>query len=121
VHAVAFGAESMIDEELIGFDAREAGEYDPRWDDKRRQRFLLRHEVARPLSLDLDVWPTVFDIGSLETTSRFARERGVVGGICWRASASWGGTWRSKAPIPPTWCLSQWGGCLSQASAIPQG
>ena len=70
----------MIDEELIGFDAREAGEYDSRWDAKRRQSFLLRPEVVRPLSLDLDVWPTIFEIGSLETTSRFrpgTRPRGA--------------------------------------------
>jgi hypothetical protein len=83
VHAVAVGAESMIDEELIGFDAREAGEYDPRWDNTRRQRFLLRPEVARPLSLDLDVWPTIFDIGSLETTSRFPPGTSPRGAPLW--------------------------------------
>jgi hypothetical protein len=53
----------MADEILIGFDAREAGEHDPRWDDdERRELFLLRRDVARPLSVDRAAWPTVFDI-----------------------------------------------------------
>ncbi|HEV8105744.1 MAG TPA: hypothetical protein VGP69_18590 [Gaiellaceae bacterium] len=51
----------MADEMLIGFDAREAVEYLPRWDGERRQRFLLRHDVARPLSVDARVWPTIVD------------------------------------------------------------
>ncbi len=52
---------TIFDEILVGFDAREAGEHDPYWGDQRRQRFLLRHDVARPLSIDRSVWPTIFD------------------------------------------------------------
>ena len=52
---------AIFDEILVGFDAREAGEHDPYWGDQRRQRFLLRHDVARPLSIDQAVWPTIFD------------------------------------------------------------
>lgn len=61
VRSVLEGAGSMADEMLIGFDAREAVEYLPRWDGERRQRFLLRHDVARPLSVDARVWPTIVD------------------------------------------------------------
>jgi len=50
----------MTSEMLIGFDAREAGEHSA-WDDDRRQRFLLRDDVARPLSVDPGVWPSVVD------------------------------------------------------------
>ena len=51
----------MADEILIGFDARETGECDPRWsDDDRRERFLLRRDVARPLSVDRHAWATIF-------------------------------------------------------------
>jgi hypothetical protein len=55
------GTELMADQMLIGFDAREVGEYDPSWKDVRRQRFLLRRDVARPLSVDAAVWPTIVD------------------------------------------------------------
>jgi hypothetical protein len=52
---------AFFDEILVGFDAREAGEHDPRWGEPRRQQFLLRRDVGRPLSVDGGVWPTTFD------------------------------------------------------------
>jgi hypothetical protein len=63
----------MADEILIGFDAREAGEHDSRWDDKRRERFLLRGDVARPLSVDRLAWPTIFDVWYSDRNRGFAR------------------------------------------------
>jgi hypothetical protein len=69
----------MADEILIGFDAREAGEYDPRWDDERRRRFLLRHDVARPLSVDCIAWPSIADIGLGRSLSTEERERLGIG------------------------------------------
>jgi hypothetical protein len=45
---------------LLGFDAREMISPALAWDDARREEFLLRREVARPLSVDDLVWPSVF-------------------------------------------------------------
>jgi hypothetical protein len=54
----------MVQERLLGFDAREpesaAGS---RWDEARRQRFLLRVDAPLPLSVDDTVWPSLFDSG----------------------------------------------------------
>jgi len=44
----------MADETLIGFDAREAGKYDARWDDGRGARFLTQRDVVRPPVIPLE-------------------------------------------------------------------
>ncbi len=69
----------MADEILIGFDAREAGECDPRWDDARRGRYLLRADVARPLSVDRLAWPSLADVGHGRSLSGEERERLGIG------------------------------------------
>ena len=52
------------DERVVGYDAREmwpgAG---AAWDAARREAFLFRPDVGRPLSTDTTVWPSVFDHG----------------------------------------------------------
>ena len=63
----------MVDEIVIGFDARQAGEHDPRWDDQRRERELLRRDVARPLSVDRLAWPTIFAIWYSKQNRQWAR------------------------------------------------
>lgn len=47
---------------LLGFDAREMW-LDPHdyWPDARKKMYLLRSDVAKPLSTDTAVWRTVFD------------------------------------------------------------
>ena len=47
---------------LLGFDAREMW-LDPQdyWPDSRKKMYLLRYDVARPLSTDTAVWRTIFD------------------------------------------------------------
>src|SRR5947207_669630 len=49
--------------ELLGFDVRLcSGDYvQARWDWKSRTTFLLRPEIQWPLSVDDEVWPSVFD------------------------------------------------------------
>ena len=44
---------------LLGFDAREMW-LDPQdyWPDSRKKMYLLRYDVARPLSTDTAVWRT---------------------------------------------------------------
>lgn len=47
---------------LIGFDVRQDCPDVPAWDEERRQRFLLRQDVDKPLSIDASVWPSAFDM-----------------------------------------------------------
>lgn len=47
--------------ELLGFDARENISPVTSWDAERRELYLLRPEVKRPLSVDALVWPSVFE------------------------------------------------------------
>ncbi len=50
----------MIEERLLGFDVREwDSQADGLWDGARRELFLLRLDVLRPLSADRLVWPSV--------------------------------------------------------------
>ena len=48
---------------LLGFDAREmwldVAEY---WPEERKRTFLLRQDIIRPLSTDILVWRSVFDV-----------------------------------------------------------
>jgi len=48
---------------LLGFDAREmwldVAEY---WPEERKRRFLLRRDIVKPLSTDILVWRSVFDV-----------------------------------------------------------
>jgi hypothetical protein len=51
----------FYEELLIGFDAREMWlSYDDRWSQERRDGFLLRHDLIKPLSVDRLVWPSLF-------------------------------------------------------------
>ncbi len=48
---------------LLGFDAREmwldVAEY---WPEERKRTFLLRQDIVKPLSTDIVVWRSVFDV-----------------------------------------------------------
>jgi hypothetical protein len=50
-------------ERIVGFDAREMW-LDPalHWNEKRREKFLFRPDVTKPLSTDTIVWPSIFDL-----------------------------------------------------------
>src|SRR5436305_3186339 len=48
---------------LLGYDAREDWiSFESSWSTERRQLFLLRQDVEKPLSVDSDVWPSVFEL-----------------------------------------------------------
>lgn len=48
---------------LLGYDAREGwSRLEDSWDKDRRDRFLLRQDAEKVLSVDSDVWPSVFDV-----------------------------------------------------------
>lgn len=47
---------------LLGFDAREMWcDFQSSWSDERRDAYLLRKDILKPLSTDIMVWPSVFD------------------------------------------------------------
>ena len=47
---------------MLGFDAREMWvNSSMMWDDARRNKFLYRPDVVKPLSVDIAVWPSVFE------------------------------------------------------------
>lgn len=55
---------AAMKEYLLGFDAREMWlDTGTLWDEDRRNGYLLRQDVAKPLSTDTIVWPSVFDDG----------------------------------------------------------
>ena len=72
----------VADEALIGFDAREGGEVDDRWDTGRRRAFLLRDDVVRPLAAGgTFTWPSVFDTGQASGMAEEQRRREGFAGI----------------------------------------
>lgn len=51
-----------LPEQLVGFDAREAWiGYAEAWPESRRERYLLRTDVEKPLSVDRLVWPSLLE------------------------------------------------------------
>lgn len=53
-----------LDVEVVGFDARTMlPERWSSWTKERRDRYLIRPDVERPLSTDTSVWPSLFDAG----------------------------------------------------------
>jgi hypothetical protein len=46
---------------LLGFDVRDACDPGATWDGARRDLYLLRGDAPRPLSVDVRVWPGLFD------------------------------------------------------------
>lgn len=58
--------EELSEEVVVGYDARELWmESNSNWDDARRRNFLMVENVAKPLSIDDDVW---FDVAFLTKT-----------------------------------------------------
>jgi len=48
---------------LVGYDAREDWlEFPDPWSAERRQSHLLRQGIVKPLSVDSDAWPSVFEL-----------------------------------------------------------
>lgn len=50
-----------MNEEILGFQLRLLPSRIPSWDNERRITFLLREQVATPLSVDEAVWPILDD------------------------------------------------------------
>ena len=72
----------MDEERLLGFDVREMWlDPDDLWDAARRQRYLLRLDVRKPLSGDTLVWPSAFDSGQGIGLPAEQRERLQLAGI----------------------------------------
>jgi hypothetical protein len=58
------GTLQRVEHAVLGFDAREML-IDPgvAWDQARREQYLLRMDVRKPLSVDCMVWPSLFGPG----------------------------------------------------------
>jgi hypothetical protein len=71
-----------VDEVLLGFDAR-VDPTDARvlWDPERRARFLLKTDVPAPLSVDVLVWPALFDWGQGVGMTPAERDRLRLAGL----------------------------------------
>lgn len=46
---------------ILGFQLRLSPDQLNEWDKKRRETFLLREDIAKPLSVDEDIWPLLDD------------------------------------------------------------
>jgi hypothetical protein len=69
-------------EKVLGFDIREQWlRIDELWNKDRRELFLLREDVRKPLSTDSFVWPSVFDTGQGHSLPAAERERLHLTGI----------------------------------------
>ncbi|HXH85088.1 MAG TPA: hypothetical protein VNN07_19420 [Candidatus Tectomicrobia bacterium] len=67
---------------LLGFDLRETdGAVARLWTPERRARFLLRRDAAPVLSVDVAVWPSVFDTGQGIGLAAAERERWRFAGL----------------------------------------
>ena len=62
-----------MDRHLLGYDVRLAAEtyVAARWDDQARRVFLLRPEIAWPLSVDPMVWPSIFQYQDANVAARY--------------------------------------------------
>jgi len=49
------------EEQIVGYDAREHWLTTENWTEERKQSFLYRLNVLKPLSIDRRVWPTIFE------------------------------------------------------------
>jgi hypothetical protein len=59
--------------QVVGYDAREMWfDLDANWPEARRQRYLYRPTVKKPLSVDTAVWPSIFSVdGKAKWASHF--------------------------------------------------
>jgi hypothetical protein len=126
-----------IGEIVIGYDAREYWlTFDQSWTEQRRNTFLYRLDILKPLAVDTRVWPTVFEsegrtvpknrIGFQESWADLSALRSELTQAfqakplrAWRIIAitllSQGMTqndktlWESRLPVPnPTWRGQDW-------------
>jgi hypothetical protein len=68
---------TFMSELILGYDVRELC-FDPTdlLPPERREVYLLKHDVAKPLSVDTIVWPSLFDTG--QGAGMYRKERDAV-------------------------------------------
>lgn len=65
-------------EYLIGFDVREMWtKFQDTWDLKRRDMFLLKQDILKPISVDKNVWNSVFELLNIEIPSNIGWRQGI--------------------------------------------
>lgn len=62
-----------MERHLLGYDVRLAADtyVASRWEDEARRVFLLRADIAWPLSVDLMVWPSIFQYQGASVAARY--------------------------------------------------
>lgn len=61
-----------IQQRLLGFDAREYWlKFEQSWPEERKQGFLYRFDLLKPLSVDRRVWPSIFQSEQRPEPDRF--------------------------------------------------
>ena len=59
-------------ERIVGYDAREAWiSFESAWPEERKQSFLYRRDLVKPLSVDVSVWPSIFQSERVPAPGRF--------------------------------------------------
>jgi hypothetical protein len=60
------------DQSILGYDARESWmSFATTWSEQRKKGFLYRLDLVKPLSVDVNVWPSIFDSEKVATPDRF--------------------------------------------------
>lgn len=81
---------------LVGFDAREMQcRLYKMWSQSRKETYLLRHDIQMPLSIDILVWPSIFDTEKRIVSQNKEHENTAPKGI---PLPKWIG------PNRPLWC-----------------
>ena len=66
----------------IGFDARENWlSFSQLWDTNRKELYLVKANVKKPLSVDMNVWPTILDAGGIVPVSAYDNDLAEFHGV----------------------------------------
>src|SRR5260370_42167412 len=60
------------DQRIVGYDARENWmSFTTTWSEQRKRTFLYRHDLVKPVSVDVNVWPSIFESENIPARGRF--------------------------------------------------
>ena len=108
-----------VEEALLGFDARERFlEPGGLWAPERRDTYLLREDVQKPLSVDPRVWPSLFGEGLPDSErTRLGLEAMALPG--WRGpnQGLWDSLSRMQGTLGPLASEAHWTVAISWVSA----
>lgn len=60
------------DQRIVGYDGRENWiSFTTSWSEQRKRSFLYRRDLVKPLSVDVNVWPSIFESENIRVPDRF--------------------------------------------------